>query len=204
MTNYRDMSEQELISTIISERQGEKISLKLLENFSSLADLLIYATEEELSAIEGVSSAKIKKLKATSELARRLYTIPLYKNIQITNPQTIADILIPEMRFLKQESFRVVLLNAKNKIIDITEISRGTISSTQVHPREIFSLAIKRFASSIIVAHNHPSGDPQPSSIDISITRKLVESGNIIGINVVDHLIIGDGCYLSFAEKNLL
>ncbi len=204
MIDYRNLSLKELISTIICERRGEEVSSELCKEFSTLRSLLIDATEEELLRVKGLTHNRIKMLKAASEVARRLYANPQYKNTFIKSPQDAANILIPEMRFLNQESFRVILLNIKCQVIDISEVSKGSLSSSIVHPRETFALAIKRYASSIIVAHNHPSGDPTPSSEDITITNRLVEAGNVIGIKVNDHIIIGSSRYLSFAEKGLI
>ena len=108
-----------------------------------------------------------------------------------------------EMRFLNKEHFRIAILDT-NQIIAIENISIGTLNASIVHPRDVFNIAIKRNANSIILIHNHPSGDPQPSNEDINITHRLVEVGNLVGIKVLDHIIIGDNRYISFKEKNLI
>ncbi|OPX92134.1 MAG: hypothetical protein A4E52_00136 [Pelotomaculum sp. PtaB.Bin013] len=109
-----------------------------------------------------------------------------------------------EMRFLDREHFRVMLLNTKNQVLRIETVSIGTLSSSQVHPRELFKFAVKNSAAAIILVHNHPSGEPTPSREDIDITGRLADAGKIMGIEVLDHIIIGDGKFVSFKEKGLL
>lgn len=109
-----------------------------------------------------------------------------------------------EMQYLKQECFKIIMLDTKNKVIKVEEITRGTLNSSLVHPREVFVKAIKQHAAAIILAHNHPSGDTEPSAEDKSITRRLVEAGELIGISVLDHIIIGRGTYMSFKQEKLL
>ena len=118
--------------------------------------------------------------------------------------RSVASLFIEEMRYLKKEYFKVLLLNTKNEIIMIENISIGNLNSSVVHPREVFCTAIKKSACSMIAVHNHPSGNPMPSQTDIDITRRLVEAGELLGIKVLDHLIIGDGIYVSLKEKMLL
>jgi DNA repair protein RadC len=108
------------------------------------------------------------------------------------------------MRYLKKEYFKVLLLNTKNEIIMIENISVGSLNSSVVHPREVFCTAVKKSACSMIAVHNHPSGNPAPSQTDIDVTKRLVEAGELLGIKVLDHLIIGDGTYVSLKEKMLI
>lgn len=109
-----------------------------------------------------------------------------------------------EMRYLKQEYIKVIMLNTKNGVIKVKDIFIGSLNSSIVHPREIFCEAIKNNSSSIIICHNHPSGDPIPSKEDINITKRIVECGNMIGIGLLDHIIIGDGVYISLKEKGMV
>jgi DNA repair protein RadC len=204
MLNYKDLSNKELLSTIICERQGEDISTKLLKEFPSLSYLLIDSAEEELLQIKGIGIKRVKQLKAIYELAQRLYTLPISTGQTIKCPQDIANLLMPEMRFLKKEVFKVVLLNTKNRVIEVVETSVGSLSSSIVHPREVFSVAVKRSTSAIRFIHNHPSGDPEPSSEDIETTKRLVSSGDVLGIKVLDHIIIGDGRFISLKERGLI
>jgi DNA repair protein RadC len=109
-----------------------------------------------------------------------------------------------DMRYYKKEYFKIILLDTKNKVIDIITISIGSLNSSIVHPREVFLEAVKKSSASIILLHNHPSGEVQPSREDINITQRLIEAGDIMGIKVLDHIIIGDGTYLSFKEENII
>ena len=109
-----------------------------------------------------------------------------------------------ELRYLKQETFRILLLNAKGDIISIETISAGELTSTLVHPREVFRPAVKKSAAAMVLVHNHPSGDPQPSSEDVETTFRLQECGRLMGIRVLDHLVIGDGTYISMVSEGLM
>ncbi len=204
MLNYKELSNEELLSAIICERQGEEISSKLLKEFPSLPYVLVEATEEELLQVKGIGIKRVNQLKAVHELAKRLYTLPCHTGHIIRCAQDIANLLIPEMKFLKKEIFKVMLLNTKNRIIEITDISVGSLSASIVHPREVFTVAIKRSASAVCFIHNHPSGDPEPSIEDIETTRRLVSSGDILGIKTIDHIVVGDGRYVSFRERSLI
>lgn len=204
MLNYKELSNKELLSTIICERQGEDISSKLLEVFPNLPYVLVEASVEELLQVKGVGTKRVMQLKAIYELAKRLYTLPCHTGHTIKCPQDITSILMPEMRFLRKEVFKVVLLSTKNRVVEIPEVSVGSLSSSIVHPREVFTTAVKRSASAVCFVHNHPSGDPEPSSEDIETTRRLVSSGEVLGIKVLDHLVIGDGRFVSFKERGLL
>jgi DNA repair protein RadC len=119
----------------------------------------------------------------------------------ITSPEDVISLMMDEMRYLTKEYFKVIMLNVKNKVIAIETISIGSLNTSIVHPREVFKAAIERSCSSIILVHNHPSGDPTPSREDIEVTKRLVEGGNILGIKVLDHVIIGDGRGISLKEK---
>lgn len=153
--------------------------------------------------LSGVGIVKACQIKAAIELGSRVKPKDL-PEIKITAPQDVAAILMDEMQYLKQECFKIIMLDTKNKVIKVEEISRGTLNSSLVHPREVFVKAIKQHAASIILAHNHPSGDPEPSAEDKSITRRLVDAGELLGILVLDHIIIGRGTFLSFKQEKLL
>jgi DNA repair protein RadC len=204
MLNYKELSNKELLSAIICEHQGEEVSSKLLEEFPSLPYILVEASEEELLQVKGIGIKRANQLKAVCELAKRLYTLPCHTGHTIKCPQDIANLLMPEMRFLKKEIFKVILLSTKNRIIEISDISIGSLTSSIVHPREVFSVAVKRSASSICFIHNHPSGDPEPSNEDIETTRRLMSSGDVLGIKVLDHIVVGDGRHVSFKECGLI
>ncbi|MDR3296120.1 MAG: DNA repair protein RadC [Clostridiales Family XIII bacterium] len=159
---------------------------------------------EELANIQGIGVAKSCQIVAAVELGRRIATRPKAKRVHIGSPQDIADIFMEDMRYLKQESFKVLLLNIKNEIVAIEGVSLGNINTSIVDPREVFRPAVKRGAASMVLAHNHPSGNPEPSGADVEITKRLAEAGEILGIRVIDHLIIGDGIYVSMRQKHIL
>ncbi len=174
--------------------------LKLVKEFRELP----YLSIEELSEIKGIAQVKAIQLKASLELGRRMAVALREHNVDITSPADVFNFMAEEMRYLEQEEFRVIFLNIKNKVIITEVIFKGSLNSSIVHPREIFRLALKRNAASVILLHNHPSGDPKPSSEDINVTRRLVEAGEVMGIKVLDHIIIGEKNYVSFREKNLI
>jgi DNA repair protein RadC len=159
---------------------------------------------EELQENKGIGPDKAVMIKAALELGSRLSTMPREEFGSITNPRQAADLFMEELRYKKKEYFKILLLNTKNHIISREEISVGSLSASIVHPREIFSIPMRKSAASVILFHNHPSGDPSPSQEDLEVTRRLVDAGNILGISVRDHIIIGDGCFFSFREKGLL
>lgn len=159
---------------------------------------------EELSQIRGVGIAKATRIKAALELGRRLTAETPESRPVIKSPRDAAALLMEEMRYLDREQFRLLLLSTKNQVIAIETDFVGSLNSSLVHPREMFRTCIRRSAAAIILAHNHPSGDPTPSQEDIQLTRRLVEGGKIIGIEVLDHLIIGDGVYVSMKEKGII
>jgi DNA repair protein RadC len=175
----------------------------ILTHFNGLRGL-VQASVEELSAIKGVGLAKSAQIKAALELGKRVATNASEKRAVIKTPEDAAALVMEEMRHLDREHFRALLLNAKNQVIGHEVISIGTLNSSTVHPRELFKSAIKRSAGAIILIHNHPSGDPSPSREDIEVTRRLVEAGQIIGIEILDHLIIGDNKFSSFKAKGLI
>ena len=164
---------------------------------------LLECSIEELQEIKGIGLAKAAQLKAVVQLSKRLAASTHLKLDKITSPQEVAQILIPKLGNCHQEKFIVILLDTKNQIISIKEIFKGTLNSAIVHPREIFRYAIKKSSAAIILAHNHPSGDITPSKEDINITKRLVTVGEIIGIDILDHLIIGSNNYSSLKTKNL-
>jgi DNA repair protein RadC len=148
---------------------------------------------------------KTAMLLASIELAKRLTCgIPASGIITISSPQDVASLLMNEMRYLDREHFRVLILNTKNHVLKNCLVPVGSVNSSLVHPREVFKPAIKNSASSVILCHNHPSGDPVPSSEDIKITAKLHEAGKLLGIEVLDHVILGDGVFVSLKEKGML
>ena len=199
------LSTTELLALILGTGYQSSTALDLANQLlakSSGLSCLINQSVEELKEIRGIGLAKAAQLKAVGQLSKQLSSSEV-KLKQIKSPQEVAQILIPRLGHLAQEKFEIILLNTKNKIMGVKEISRGSLNSSIVHPREVFRIAIKRSSASIILAHNHPSGDLTPSQEDINLTKRLVKTGKIVGIEVLDHLIIANKSYSSLKEKNL-
>ena len=165
---------------------------------------LAAATVQELGSINGIGLAKACQLKAAFELGKRLATSADIARPLISSPQVAANLLMEDMRYLAQEYFRVLLLDTRNQVIAQRDVSIGTLNASLVHPREVFHAAITHTANAVIVAHNHPSGDPTPSKEDLALTARLVQSGELLGIQVLDHLIIGDGRFVSLKERGMM
>ena len=159
---------------------------------------------EDLQENKGIGPDKAVTIKAALELGSRLATTPRQLAESIVTPGQAADLFMEELRYKKKEYFKILLLNTKNHVISREEISVGSLSASIVHPREIFNIPLRKSAASIILFHNHPSGDPTPSQQDLEVTRRLVDAGNLLGVTVRDHIIIGDGCFFSFREKGLI
>lgn len=158
----------------------------------------------EICSIKGMGPAKATGIKAAFTLASRLQTRKLEHLDRFTSPRQVFDYFHHEFRDSRKEYFLTLLLDGKNRIIRRVQVSEGSLNQSIVHPREVFIPAVKESAAAIILVHNHPTGDPAPSSEDIAITRRLKEAGEIMGIKVLDHIIVGDGVYLSFVERGLL
>ncbi|MED1097606.1 DNA repair protein RadC [Bacillus gobiensis] len=201
------LSNHELLAILL--RTGTKkesvlqLSNRLLQSFDGLR-LLKEASVEELSSISGIGRAKAVHIMAALELGRRVHKLVYEDRYVIRTPEDGAKYLMEDLRFLNQEHFVVMFLNTKNQIIHKQTIFIGSLNASIVHPREVFKEAVKRSAASLICAHNHPSGDPSPSREDIEVTKRLCDCGKMIGIEVLDHLIIGDQKYVSLKEKGYL
>ncbi|NTZ18847.1 JAB domain-containing protein [Paenibacillus sp. JMULE4] len=191
-----------LFAQTLAERPGSYIVEELFSRFPSIVDLMS-VTEQELMQIKGIGKVRARQILAALELAKKL-NVPAEAPYIIRCPQDVATLLIPEMRYLQCEHFVVLFMNIKNGVIAKETISIGSLTASIVHPREVFKAAIKRSSASIIVAHNHPSGNPTPSPEDIQITKRLVEGGSIIGIDVLDHIIIGGDQFYSLKEHGLM
>ncbi|MGI5875818.1 MAG: RadC family protein [Dethiobacteria bacterium] len=201
------LSNAELLAIIFRTGHREETAIHLAERVLSQAGGLRYLPDyslEELQEIKGIGLAKAVQLKAALELGRRMASTFHDDRITIGSPQDVANFLMEEMRYYHKEYFKIILLNTKNKIISIEDISIGSLNSSIVHPREIFNPAVKKSAAALILVHNHPSGDTQPSHEDLEVTKRLIEAGKLLGINILDHIIVGEGKYLSFKERGLI
>jgi len=201
------LSAQELLALVIGRGIPKKsvmsIAQELLVRFGNVR-AISQATIEELSQIKGIGLAKAAQIKACFELGKREELEPELKNFNIKDPESVVKAIRASIKDKAKEHFKLILLNPRNKIIGISTISIGTLNASLVHPREVFKDAIMHNAASVVLAHNHPSGDPEPSEDDIKITKKLVESGKILGIDVLDHIIIGKNDFCSFKERGLI
>ena len=158
----------------------------------------------ELSSVQGVGAVKAATILAAVELGRRLSQKAAEKVEIVHGPEDVAHYAMPRFRFEQKEHFAVMLLNTKNHILGLTDVSVGSLSASIVHPREVFQTALRYAAAAMILIHNHPSGDPSPSREDINVTQRLVKAGKIMDIPVLDHIILGDNRFVSIKEKGLL
>jgi len=204
----QNLSDAELVAILLrTGKKGKSVLEIAREIVSSEGNLAMLATRtvDSLQKVDGIGRDKAATLAAAFELSRRILSqSKWFSNRKITSPQDIAEIFIPILRDDIKEKFIVVCLNSANKVIKYETISIGNLNSSVVHPREIFKVAIDNSSASIILIHNHPSGNPEPSNEDIRITKKIVDSGKILDIPVFDHLIIAGETYTSFVEKRLV
>jgi DNA repair protein RadC len=203
-----NLSALELLVIVLSSgHKGEpvlKVAQRLLDKFDNI-ETIAGTSLEELQTVKGIGPAKACQIKAAFELANRWDRSA--KNTprkSVSSPEEAYLELKGKSRGQNKEHFWAILLNTRNKVIKTVEVSVGSLDTSIVHPREVFKEAIAACASSIIVAHNHPSGNPEPSQDDIKLSRRLKEAGELVGIAVVDHLIIGDGQYFSLKREGLL
>jgi len=204
----QNLSDAELVAILLrTGKKGKSVLEIAREIVSSEGNLAMLATRtvDSLQKVDGIGKDKAATLAAAFELSRRILSqSKWFSNRKITSPQDIAEIFIPILRDDIKEKFIVVCLNSANKVIKYETISIGNLNSSVVHPREVFKVAIDNSSASIILIHNHPSGNPEPSNEDIRITKKIVDSGKILDIPVFDHLIIAGETYTSFVEKRLV
>lgn len=195
------LSNGELLALLINSGTRDKSALALAEEvLAKDRNGISYLREtsmQELMSIKGIGSSKAARIMAAVELGRRIAARPVKKGVRIESDEDVAEFFMEELRYKKKEFFKALLLDSKGKVISSETVSVGELTSTLVHPREVFSQAVKKSAAAVIFVHNHPSGDPSPSSEDIATTERLVACGNILGIKVLDHIVIGDGRYIS-------
>lgn len=203
----RSLSDAELLAIILRTGTQEETALelaqRLLYQFGGLQGLH-QCSLAELAEVKGVGMAKACQIKAAIEMGRRAFESTRTEKVTIRSPSDVARLLMSEMRYLDREHLKAVLLNTRNMVLDVVTISVGTLNASLAHPRECFKEAIRQSAAAVIFVHNHPSGDPSPSPEDISLTRQLVEAGKLLGIEVLDHVIIGDGTFVSLKERGLM
>ena len=189
-TGTREESVMTLASRVIASAGG----------LCGLASL----SPQEMKKIKGIGTAKACSLSAALELGRRMAGRGSMEKVKLACPEDVAALFMEGMRHLRQENFRCALLNVKNEVMSVEQISVGCVNATHASPRDVFEAAIRKGAAAVIIAHNHPSGDPSPSQEDKNLTRRLCESGGILGIKVLDHIIIGDGVYTSMLKEGFI
>lgn len=202
------LNNAELLAVILRTGiRGENVvalSNRLLSEVEGLDGLLV-SSYAEITNIKGIKRIKASQLIAMVELFKRFKTLRARRQVlKISSPKDISEMLMNEMTDLSQEVLKLIMLNTKNEVIGIKDVFKGSLNTSIVHPREIFSEAVKRNSASIIICHNHPSGDPTPSAEDINITIRLKECGSIMGISLLDHIIIGNTKFVSLKEKGII
>jgi len=200
------LSNAELLAILLRVGSpGENVvvlGMRLLTEFGGLPGLAKTGFSE-LTEINGMGLAKTAQLKAALELGRRLLLASPDARPQITSPADVASLLMLEMGCLEQENLRTLLLDTKNRVLDSPTIYVGNVNSSIIRVAEVFREAVKQNATALILAHNHPSGDPTPSPEDVQVTRSVVEAGALLGIEVLDHLVIGHQRFVSLKERGL-
>ncbi len=179
-----------------------QVGQRLLQKFGGISGLH-RAPFNELCNQHGIAEAKAAQIKAAIELGRRLMLESPEERPAINSPADAAALVQYDMGALEQEHLRVVLLDRRNRVLEVVEIYRGSVSSSQVRVGEVFKEAVRKNASGIIVVHNHPSGDPTPSPDDVAVTRAIVQAGKLLDVDVLDHLVIGQGRWVSLKERGL-
>jgi len=200
------LSSQELLALILGRGvKGESVLVtaqRLLSEFGNVKNIS-QASLEELSAIKGMGTAKASQLKAAFELGRRKEE-DTGEQIAVKSHKDVIKLVKQRLKDKKKEHFLILCIDTRNNLIKISNISTGTLDANLVHPREVFKEAIQSLSSSIILVHNHPSGNPEPSDADIDITKRILETGKAVGIDILDHIIIANNRSFSFKEKGLV
>lgn len=202
------LSNSELIALILRTGTRNTSAVHLAEEILAAADGGLKGlgsfSPDELMKLKGIGKAKACALAGAVELGKRISSAGARCAFTAESAESVAEMFMEELRYKKKEYFKCLLVNAKGKVLFCDDVSIGDLSAAVVHPREVFSQAVRKSASAVIFVHNHPSGDPSPSSDDIRTTERLVESGRILGIRVLDHIIIGDGHYVSMRGSGLM
>jgi DNA repair protein RadC len=196
------LSEAELLAILLGSGFRDCTALELAQILLKEGGMtfITQSTVEELEHFRGVGAAKACQIKAAVELGKRISSLSQIDRPTIHTPQDAALLVMGEMSHLDREQFRVINLNTRNQVLAVDIVSIGSLISSPVHPREVFKMPLKRSAASLILCHNHPSGDTKPSEADLNVTLRLKEAGKILGIEVLDHLIIGYNNFLSMKE----
>jgi DNA repair protein RadC len=197
------LSEIELLAVIIGTgRKGEnalRLAERILTQVGGLGKLA-KASLRQISSLQGVGLAKGARIQASFELARRAFSLPQEERIRISGPEDVALLVSSQMSLLDKEHFKAIILSVKNEVLKVVDITVGSLRSAVVEPGELFREVLRENGAGVVVIHNHPSGDPTPSPEDISFTLRLKKGAEILGIELIDHLIIGKGNFVSLKE----
>ena len=196
------LATSELLALVLGTADAPGLSADLLGAFGSLHQLA-QASKSQLMKVRGIGEAQAGRLVAMLELSRRLQGPPAGERLRVTSPADGANLLLGRMAHLQQEELWVILLDTRNRVLDIATIYRGSLNTSVVRIGEVFRPAVEAPAAAVIVAHNHPSGDPSPSPEDVNVTRQIVQAGKLLDIELLDHLIIGNGIFVSLKERGL-
>jgi len=202
----KKLSDVELLAIVLGKGTKNLSALELARFLLIKHGSLRYLKEaslEELIAEKGIGPAKAVAIKAAVEIGRRIAQDVQRKTL-IRTPEDVKNIVMEEMRYFDREHFRALYLDRKGGLLAVEDVSVGGLHSSLVHPREVFKTAVKKSAASIIIVHNHPSGDPTPSEEDVEVTRRLIEAGKIMGIEILDHVVIGENTYCSLKARGLI
>lgn len=205
-TPMRELSELELLALVLTpgstETRAMRVALRLLDRCSGLSGLTGLSLSELLAC--GLKREQAHALRASVELFARARQEKLSERASFRSSAEVSRHFVPLVRDLRRECFWSLLLDGKNRLLKLRRISEGSLTAAMAHPREVFRPAVLDAAAAVIFVHNHPSGDPEPSREDISLTRRLVETGRILGIRVLDHVIVAGETYFSFADQGML
>ncbi|MEW6398199.1 MAG: DNA repair protein RadC [Bacillota bacterium] len=201
------LSTSELLAVVLgSGSEGLSalgLARALLEEAGSSLSGLACLSPQDLARWRGMGPAKVARVLATVELARRLWAEEVGPRPVVRNAQDLAALVLPRLRYLDREHLLVVMVDASNRVVGVETVSVGDLTSSIAHPREVFKPCIRRNAAAVALAHNHPSGDPRPSQDDVLVTERLVEAGKLLGIEVLDHVILSDDSYISLRQTGL-
>ena len=193
-----------LIRTGTPQRSALDIARELTDDDGFYSNIAKARSVADLSKIKGLGPAKAATILAAVELGRRVAGAQPQKKIRFSSPEACVNFLMPRLRYEGNEKFVVMLLDSKNQLIKMQQVSEGSLNASVVHPREVFAPAVLHRAACVLAAHNHPSGDPAPSREDRRLTSALKETGIVMGIPLLDHIIIGDGSYYSYSDEGKL
>jgi DNA repair protein RadC len=201
------LGDNELVAIVLGHGRADTTVLDLANAVLARTggvEGLTRATADQLTGVEGIGVARAAQVLAAVELGRRTLTRAERKRVQVTSPRSVAELLLPLYGNRSVEQFGVVLLDTKHRVVRTTVVTVGTLDASIVHPREIFREAAAAGAAALVVFHNHPSGDPEPSKEDVALTHRLIAAGVLMGIDVIDHVILGNVSYCSMKEQGYI